>query len=93
MPGARRHSWRETHAHLAFAGAVLFLLGGFGVTMLRSVPLNNALLAASPDAEDARDHWRSYRLAWLRWNHVRTATTLLACACFMLALAEIGVPF
>ncbi len=86
-------TWREAYAHYAFAGAALFLIGGFGVTMLRSVPLNNALLAASPDADGARDQWHRYRLAWMRWNHVRAITTLLACACFMLALAEIGMPF
>ncbi|ODS00589.1 hypothetical protein AUC68_15265 [Methyloceanibacter methanicus] len=86
-------NWREAHAHFAFAGAALFLIGGFAVTLLRSVPLNNVLLAASPDAEDARDQWRRYRRAWLRWNHVRAVTTLLACTCFMLALAEIGMPF
>ena len=86
-------TWREAYAHYAFAGAALFLIGGFGVTMLRSVPLNNALLAASPDADSARDQWRRYRLIWMRWNHVRAITTLLACACFMLAIAEIGMPF
>ena len=86
-------TWREAYAHYAFAGAALFLIGGFGVTMLRSVPLNNALLAASPDADGARDQWRRYRLIWMRWNHVRAITTLLACACFMLAIAEIGMPF
>ena len=73
-------TWREAYAHYAFAGAALFLIGGFGVTMLRSVPLNNALLAASPDADSARDQWRRYRLIWMRWNHVRAITTLLACA-------------
>lgn len=86
-------TWREAYAHYAFAGAALFLIGGFGVTMLRSVPLNNALLAASPDADGARDQWRRYRLIWMRWNHVRAITTLLACVCFMLAIAEIGMPF
>lgn len=86
-------TWREAYAHYAFAGAALFLIGGFGVTMLRSVPLNNALLAASPDADGARDQWRRYRLIWMRWNHARAITTLLACACFMLAIAEIGMPF
>ncbi len=83
---------RSVYAHYAFAGAVLFLVGGFGVTMLRSVPMNNELLAASPDADNARDQWRRYHLAWVRWNHVRAVSTLLACASFMLALASMGVP-
>lgn len=93
LGGLSLFAWREAHAHYAFAGAALFLIGGFGVTMLRSVPLNNALLGASPDTERAGDLWHRYRAAWARWNHVRTITTILACACFMLALAEIGMPF
>lgn len=85
-------AWREVYAHYAFAGAALFLVGGFGVTMLRSVPLNNALLAWSPDAKDVIERWRRYRLSWVRWNHLRAVTTLLACACFILALAGMGLP-
>lgn len=85
--------WREAHAPYSFAGAVLFLIGGFGVTLLRSVPMNNVLLAASPDAPDIRDYWHQHRLAWVRWNHVRTVTTLLSCLCFILALAAMGLPF
>ena len=85
-------AWRSAYAHYTFAGAVLFLVGGFGVTMLRSVPINNALLALTPDTNDARDSWRRFQLAWVRWNHVRTVSTLLACASFMLALTRIGLP-
>ena len=84
--------WHEGSAAYVFTGAVLFLVGGFGVTMLRSVPLNNALLTWSPDAADAPELWRRYRLTWVRWNHVRTIATALACACFMLALAAMGLP-
>ncbi|ODR93504.1 hypothetical protein AUC70_11590 [Methyloceanibacter stevinii] len=86
-------AWREVYAHYAFAGAALFLVGGFGVTMLRSVPLNNALLAWSPDNKDVIERWRRYRLNWVRWNHVRAISTLLACACLVLALAGMGLPF
>ena len=85
-------AWREASSHYAFAGALLFLTGGFGVTMLRSVPLNNALLAESPDAAGAHERWRRYRLTWVRWNHVRTLTTSMACACFILALGATGLP-
>jgi uncharacterized membrane protein len=85
-------SWRETPTHYVFVGAALFLIGGFGVTMLRSVPLNNTLLAWSPDDTDALEEWRGHRLTWVRWNHVRAITTLLACAAFMLALAGMGLP-
>lgn len=91
--GAALLTWGEPYAPFALAGAVLFLLGGFAVTMLRSVPLNKRLLAVSPDADDAPEQWRSFRLSWGRWNHVRAVATLLACACFMLALSRLGLPF
>lgn len=84
--------WQEDYAHSLAAGAALFLLGGFGITMLRSVPLNNALLAWSPDATGARARWDHYRVIWVRWNHLRTITTLVACFCFALALAVMGMP-
>ena len=85
-------TWHSAYAHYAFAGAVFFLVGGFGVTLLRSAPMNKALLAASPDADEAHEYWRRYRLVWVRWNHVRAVSTFLACASFMLALASMGLP-
>jgi uncharacterized membrane protein len=60
--------------------------------MFRNVPLNNALMAATPDAKDARDFWKRYQASWGRWNHVRAVTAFLACACFILALAHMGSP-
>ena len=85
--------WGEPGACAALAGAVLFLLGPFAITLLRSVPLNNMLLAARPDEDDAREFWARFKTAWVRWNHVRTVTGVLSCASFMLALAAIGNPF
>ncbi|MDJ0513819.1 MAG: DUF1772 domain-containing protein [Methyloceanibacter sp.] len=84
--------WQEDYAYYLAAGATLFLLGGFGVTMLRSVPLNNVLLAWSPDATEARERWGHYRLSWVRWNDLRAITTILACLSFALALAAVGMP-
>jgi uncharacterized membrane protein len=56
------------------AGAALYVVGGFGVTMAANVPLNNRLErvdAARPDG-----FWAVYARRWTQWNHVRT----LACA-------------
>lgn len=85
--------WDDPFAPYALAGATVFLLGGFAVTMLWIIPLNKKLLAASPDAASAREHWREFRVRWARWNHLRTIATLLACVCYMLALSQIGFPF
>jgi len=63
---------------LGVAGAVLYVLGGLGVTMALNVPLNNRLTAVDADAPDA--FWSVYARRWTMWNHVRTAACLAAAA-------------
>jgi uncharacterized membrane protein len=68
------------------AGAILYIAGSFLVTLLFNVPRNEALAAQQPDAPAGAALWRLYRSEWTRWNHVRTAASLAAAACFCLAL-------
>lgn len=73
------------------AGALLFVLGAFGVTVTANVPLNNALAAADPalgrlpTAEGER-LWARYRTRWTAWNHVRTVAAIGAATVLTLAL-------
>ena len=53
-----------------FVGALAYLIGPFGVTMLFNVPLNNLLARATKS--DSRAIWPMYQKKWQRWNHVRT---------------------
>lgn len=69
-------------AWLACAGALLYLLGCMGVTMVFNVPLNNKLAAVPATATDLLAQWQAYRVPWTRWNHVRTITCALAAAAF-----------
>lgn len=85
--------WGTPGSTLTLLGAVFFLAGAFAVTMLCSLPLNSQLLAAAPDAPNMASFWRYFQNAWVRWNHIRTIATLMACACFVLALAAMGSPF
>lgn len=63
------------------AGAALYVLGGFGVTVELNVPLNNRLTAVDPDDTGAPDgFWSVYARRWTRWNHVRTAACIAAAA-------------
>ena len=55
---------------LLIAGAICYLAGPFGITVLFNVPLNNELMQAGPD--EANDAWPSYMKRWQRWNHIRT---------------------
>lgn len=51
-------------------GAICYLGGVLGVTMLANIPLNNALAKQGPAA--ATHAWPAYVAVWTLWNHVRT---------------------
>jgi len=53
-----------------FIGALSYLIGPFGITVLFNVPLNNKL--AEAERSDADEVWPAYQKQWQRWNHVRT---------------------
>lgn len=71
-----------------FAGAVTYLLGPFGITMLFNVPLNNTL--AGTALTESAEAWPMYRKKWQRWNHIRTYMGILSL--FLLALGLAGAP-
>lgn len=54
--------------------AVVYAIGGFGVTVIVNVPMNEALaLVAVPEAADtASEIWRAYSQPWQVWNQIRT---------------------
>ncbi len=92
LGGALLH-WGAPGSCYLLAGSVLFLVSTFSVTMMRNVPLNSQLTAASPDGREGHAVWRRFQASWTFWNHVRAIAALLACAFFILALAEAGNPF
>lgn len=51
-------------------GALTYLIGPFGITMLFNVPLNNLL--ARTDVSDTNEIWPMYQKKWQWWNHIRT---------------------
>ena len=51
-------------------GALAYLIGPFGITVLFNVPLNNLLARA--DVSDSNEIWPMYQKKWQRWNHIRT---------------------
>ncbi len=74
----------EEHA-LPAAAAGLYVLGAILVTGRANVPLNEALDRVDPNATDAADEWRRYRVRWARWNAVRTGLCALGSLGFALA--------
>jgi uncharacterized membrane protein len=61
---------------LMLGGALSYLIGPFGITMLFNVPLNNRL--AEVGQSDANEAWPAYQKQWQRWNHARTYMGVLA---------------
>ena len=75
---------------LLLAGALLYLIGVFGVTMTVNVPLNNRLAALAADRRDSWPEWRRYLERWTRWNHVRSAAAALGSLALTLAALRLG---
>ncbi len=73
------------HAYF-FAGAVFYLLGPFGITMLFNVPLNNKL--AGTALTESVEAWPLYRKKWQWWNHIRTYMGMLSIFLLALGLAS-----
>jgi uncharacterized membrane protein len=65
----------QTDSQLVLLGALLYVLGCFGVTMVFNVPLNDQLAAAPTETL-----WNSYLRTWTLWNSVRTAAATLSSA-------------
>lgn len=71
------------------AGSLLYLVGTILVTIVCNVPLNNRLASVASDSATGASLWTRYLSVWTFWNHVRTATSLAAAACFIMALREL----
>ncbi|ALV45053.1 hypothetical protein MB46_05570 [Arthrobacter alpinus] len=68
------------------SGAVLALTS-FGITILRNVPLNNALAAVASSAADAQPTWKHFDGPWSTANLVRGIATVAATALLAVSLA------
>ncbi|MBL8744530.1 MAG: DUF1772 domain-containing protein [Myxococcales bacterium] len=75
----------DSRAFLRLGGATLYLLGAIVVTAAFNVPRNDALAAADPRAAETVALWGRYLGEWLRWNHVRTGTSLVSAIALSLA--------
>lgn len=78
----------EPGASLVLAGSFCYLIGTLGVTMLFNVPRNNALARVDPHGKTGARLWADYLVGWTNWNHVRTAASLVALVCFIVALVR-----
>lgn len=79
-------SWPEPGRASVLAGAVIYFVGMFVVTMVCNVPLNEALARSDDRAEPMNSAWETYRARWTRWNHVRTVASAITAALFVAEL-------
>ncbi|OZD04606.1 hypothetical protein CH275_15605 [Rhodococcus sp. 06-235-1A] len=67
-------------AALVLAGAVLYVVGCFAITMVLNVPLNDALAGVDPGSAAGAQAWQNFTDKWTVWNNVRTVAATAACA-------------
>lgn len=77
----------ESGNFFLLVGALAYLIGPFGITMLFNVPLNNLL--ARTDASDAEKIWPMYQKKWQRWNHIRTYIGVASVILMAIGLASV----
>lgn len=65
--------------------AAALYLGGIILTVTYHVPRNDALAELDPNAIDSARAWTDYATRWTVANHVRTLTSIAACALLILA--------
>lgn len=79
-------NWSEPGSAWLMAGSLFYLVGIFLVTVIFSVPLNDALAAVAPGTAEGAALWTRYLAEWVPWNHVRTLSGAAALASFIMAL-------
>ena len=78
--------WRPGASAYVLAGAVLYVVASFLLTIVFNLPLNNALDAADATTAGGQEVWKNYLTTWTVWNHVRTIASVLATAAFAISL-------
>ncbi len=80
--------WNHPSVLLFLGGVISYLVGTFLVTMLGNVPLNDQLAAVPATDPAALKVWEHYLNRWTMWNHVRTASAVVAALLFSLGLMQ-----
>jgi uncharacterized membrane protein len=86
--------WHQPGALYWLVGALFYIVGTIGVTIVGNIPLNDALAVVNPSSAEGARLWTRYLTDWTVWNHVRTAAAFIAAALFTLSLCvpRTGLP-
>ena len=71
--------WSNPNAALLLSTGLIYFGGMFLCTVFFNIPLNNRLAKAKEGGVDNTQLWSYYYKYWTRWNHLRTASSLIAC--------------
>jgi uncharacterized membrane protein len=71
--------WSDPNAPLLLTAGLTYFGGMFVCTVFFNVPLNNRLAKVKGGDIDKIQLWSHYYKYWSRWNHLRTASSLMAC--------------
>lgn len=77
----------ESGSLFLIIGALAYLIGPFGITVLFNVPLNNQLARTS--VSDADKIWPIYQRKWQWWNHLRTYIGVVSILLMVIGLGNI----
>lgn len=72
------------------AGAAFYIVGVLLVTMAGNVPMNNRLDRLDAESVQGAAYWQIYGRRWTRLNHIRTAASIAAAACFLIGATPIA---
>lgn len=79
-----------TNYSYAYLAAIIYIVGSFGVTIIKNVPMNNILKELNTDDADSIKYWELYFKQWAFWNHVRFWASLAPCVLFALNIATLN---
>ena len=75
-------------AQAVLLSGLIYLIGCFGVTAARNVPLNEALAGMDRNTPETRDYWTgTYLPRWTFWNSVRTAACAVSAGVLLIGLS------
>ncbi|MBL4583819.1 MAG: DUF1772 domain-containing protein [Pseudomonadales bacterium] len=69
--------------------AIIYIIGSFGITMRKNVPMNNQLKTIDVDDLSSLLYWQTYFVTWNRWNHIRFLSSLVASLLFAINLLSL----
>lgn len=90
VAGLAIKGWGSPSAPWLLAGAVLYIVGTFLVTILGNVPLNEQLAASSAADPASVTVWEHYLDRWTMLNTVRTIAAMAAVLLFTVGLIQHG---